>query len=87
MRRYRLDFNSPTRYRYEKYIWYAQIPLAVGCFVFDRPLWNTISILYLVILSQWAPASTADGNEESAKAREHLETDRPIGEQDAAAGP
>lgn len=67
------DPNSARRYRVEKIVWYAQLPLAVGLFFFDRSLWDSVSILYLVVISIWAPASTADGNEESAKVRERTE--------------
>lgn len=73
MRRLRFDPNSSTRYRVEKMVWYTQLPVAVLLFVFDRQLWQTVSILYLVLISIWAPASTADGNEESARAREIVE--------------
>lgn len=69
----RPDPNSPSRYRYEKWFWYAQLPAAVILFTFFRQLWDAVSILYLVLLSIWAPASTADGNEESAKARMQTE--------------
>lgn len=69
----RPDMNSPKRYRIEKMLWYVQIPLALLLYTFDRHVWVQISILYLAILSIWALGSTADGNEEAAKARELAE--------------
>lgn len=63
------DMNSPMRYRIEKMLWYVQIPLALLMYLFDRGQWEQISILYLALLSIWALGSTADGNEEAAKAR------------------
>lgn len=65
----RPDMNSPTRYRIEKMLWYIQIPLALLMYFLFRHAWEQISILYLAILSIWALGSTADGNEEAAKAR------------------
>lgn len=69
------DMNSPARYKIEKFIWYAQIPLALLMYFFDHKQWVQISILYLALLSIWALGSTADGNEEAAKARENSEQD------------
>lgn len=65
--------NSSKRYGKEKIAWYAQIPAVLVLFIWFRPLWDKISLLYLVLISIWSPASTADGNEESAKAREALD--------------
>ena len=66
----KFDPNSPTRYRIEKMFWYGNLPVATGLLIFDNALWQSVSIFYLAILSIWALASTADGNEEAAKARE-----------------
>lgn len=71
----RLDPNSRSRWKIEKRTWYLQIPLAIALFIFDRHLWNEVSVLYLVILSLWAPASTADGNETTAENLENLDKD------------
>lgn len=60
--------NSPTRYRVEKYVWYVQIPIAAGLYFFANHTWSKVSILYIALLSIWALGSTADGNEEAAKA-------------------
>lgn len=65
--------NSSKRYRYEKMFWYWQIPIALGLLIFAPDFWNKFSIFYIAILSIWALASTADGNEESAKSREALD--------------
>lgn len=67
--KFKFDPNHPVRYRIEKIFWYLQMPLALLMFIFFNDLWMKISILYLALLSIWAVGSTADGNEEAAKAR------------------
>lgn len=71
----KLNPNSPTRYRIEKIFWYAQIPVAAGLYFFANSTWQHVSILYIALLSIWALGSTADGNEEAAKAAEGVKSD------------
>lgn len=71
----KLNPNSPTRYRFEKYFWYVQIPIAAGLYFFAGKTWQHVSILYIALLSIWALGSTADGNEEAAKAAEAVVND------------
>lgn len=73
MNKFSIWTNSSSRYKLEKKVWYVQIPIAYGLFQFENSLWSKLSIFYLVFLSIWALASTADGNEEAAKSREALD--------------
>lgn len=65
--------NSSKRYRIEKNFWYVQVPIALFILIVFPGFWNRFSIFYIALLSIWALASTADGNEEAAKSREALD--------------
>lgn len=68
-----IDPNSSRRYHLEKMFWYVQVPVALCLLLFAQDFWNRFSIFYIALLSIWALASTADGNEEAAKSREALD--------------
>lgn len=64
----RLLNDKAFRYRIEKWFWVANVPAALFTYVFYRAAWESISILYLALVSIYALVLTAGGAEQAAEA-------------------
>jgi hypothetical protein len=60
--------DKAFRYRVEKYFWMTNIPAATYLALWQTPLWDKISILYLALVSIYALVLTAGGAEQAAEA-------------------
>jgi hypothetical protein len=60
--------DKAFRYRVEKWFWVANVPAALFMYVFYRSLWESVSILYLALVSIYALVLTAGGAEQAAEA-------------------
>lgn len=56
--------------------WMVNMPLAIGLYALQRPLWLQISVLYLVIVSIYANIESAYGSY-SAKRAERRSIENP----------
>lgn len=67
--------QSPRRFKFEKWFWgfmtIAVIPLAL----LDKPLWNTVSIVYVAAISGYALYATFAGAEQGSNAKENTQSD------------
>lgn len=65
-KRFIKDFESNPQVQYRihmtmSYVWLANFLLALGVFVFAQPLWQAVSVLYLVCISLYANFATDYG--------------------------
>lgn len=60
--------DKAVRYRTEKWFWELNIPAVIYLFFFQRPFWDEVSVLYLVLVSIYALVLTAGGAEQAAEA-------------------
>jgi len=67
--------DRARRYRWEKLFWMLNVPIATGLFLFQRELWETVSVLYLVLVSIYALVLTAGGAVEAAVAAKEASND------------
>ena len=66
--------DKSFRYRVEKWFWVANIPAVLLLFFFFRSTWESVSVLYLALVSIYALVLTAGGAEEAATAAAELTT-------------
>lgn len=62
--------DKAFRYRVEKWWWVSNLPAVVFLFFFFPHFWETVSTLYLVLVSIYALVITAGGAEQAAEAAE-----------------
>lgn len=60
--------DKALRYRIEKYFWVLNIPATIFLYISFPALWESISILYLALVSIYALVLTAGGAEQAAEA-------------------
>lgn len=71
----RVLHDQAFRYRVEKWLWVANIPAVLYLFIWHRPLWDSVSVLYLALVSIYALVLTAGGAEEAATAAAEVTED------------
>ena len=72
---HRLMNDKAFRYRVEKWFWVLNIPAALFMYVFYRSTWESVSILYLALVSIYALVLTAGGAEQAAEAAAEVTKD------------
>ncbi len=55
-------------FRIRKWAWQVMTLLAVACYLFARPIWDAVSILYLAVVSNQAMVATNASGEQAAEA-------------------
>lgn len=65
---HRVLHDKAVRYTVEKWTWVANIPAVLFLFFFHRALWDSVSVLYLALVSIYALVLTAGGAAEAATA-------------------
>jgi hypothetical protein len=69
--------DKARRYRVEKWFWMTHIPAVAYLTLFQKPLWETVSLPYVAILSIYALVITAGGAEQAAEAAENSKSSSP----------
>lgn len=62
--------GSPLRWRLEKWLWACMTLVWAAVYLFARPLFNAVSILYVICISHWALVLSAASTETAAEARD-----------------
>lgn len=60
--------DKVRRFRYEKWFWCANVPGVMYLVVFERDVWETVSLPYVAFLSIYALVLTLSGAEQAAVA-------------------
>jgi hypothetical protein len=63
----RLRSDKALQFRLKKWFWAANLPAVVVVYFFP-PIWESVSILYLALVSVWALVDTAASGEQAAEA-------------------
>jgi hypothetical protein len=62
--------RSPKRWRIEKWIWTGMTVAWIALYFLNRPLFDALSILYVICISHWALVLGASSTETASEARD-----------------